>query len=267
MQQTWHLSTNSGCGLLNLSRSVYYYESKGFEDAALIERLNVLALAHPAWGFWKMFGRMRNEGLPWNHKRVYRVYTSLNMNIRRKSKRRLPTRDKQALEVPPGPNQVWGADFMADSLYDGRRFRVLNIIDHYNREALIMEADTSLPATRVVRALERLREQRGAPRAIRVDNGPEFLSNTFRLWCQQHQVQIEYIQPGKPVQNAFVERFNRSYRNELLDAWVFVTLREVQEMTEEWRRNYNSLRPHEALNNLAPWEFMKTKEKLTYNLS
>ena len=240
---------------------MYYYKHHPPNDDDIIEQLNLLAMDHPAYGFWKMFRVLRRQGHEWNHKRVYRVYTKLKLNIRRKVKRRLPVRERHPLEVPQKLNQVWSMDFMTDSLYDGRKFRILNIIDDHNREALVIEADSSLPALRVIRALDRITEQRGYPKCIRVDNGPEFISNAFRLWCQDHHVQIQYIQPGKPVQNGFIERFNRSYRSELLDAWIFTSIRQVRKMSDKWREEYNCSRPHAALNNLTPTEYVQ-KEKV-----
>jgi len=145
---------------------------------------------------------------------------------------------------------------MSDSLWDGRRFRVLNIIDDYNREALGMEVDTSINAKRVIRVLDRITEERGTPQEIRVDNGPEFLSYAFTLWCQERNIQIKFIQPGKPTQNAYIERFNGSFRSELLNMYVFKTLNDARELTDHWKQTYNFERPHHALNHLTPMEFI-----------
>ena len=154
--------------------------------------------------------------------------------------------------VPEQLDQVWSADFMSDALYHGTRFRTFNVIDDHNREALAIEIDTSLRAPRVVRVLERLKEQRGVPDVIRVDNGPEFLSEAFTDWCQANGVLIQYIQPGKPNQNAYIERFNRTYRNEVLNLYLFRSLREVRKITSRWIEEYNELRPHDALGGLPP---------------
>ena len=167
---------------------------------------------------------MRRLGFNCNHKRLYRVYKLLNLNIRRPAKRRLPQRIKQPLTVPAARNQSWSMDFLSDSLVDGRRFRVLNIIDDYNRESLWIEIDTSLPSQRVIRVLRRLLELRGKPLRIRVDHGPEFISELLRLWCEQYGIELLFIQPGKPAQNAFIERNNGSLRRELLDAYPYSTL-------------------------------------------
>lgn len=207
---------------------------------------------HPSIGFWKSYHRLRRKGNTWNHKRVYRVYTSMKLNIRRRAKKRLPARAKQALFQPSAMNQTWSIDFMTDSLWDGRRFRLLNVIDDFNREILAIEVDTSLPALRVIRVLEKLELLRGLPQMIRVDNGPEFISDKLDLWCRTKNIQLAFIQPGKPMQNGFVERFNGSMRKELLNAYVFRTLSEVRIMTDKWRLDYNHNRPHDALGNRTP---------------
>ena len=161
------------------------------------------------------------------------MYTLLRLNVRRKAKRRLPQRIKEPLLVPEAINRGWSMDFMCDSLVDGRRFRLLNIIDDYNRESLAIEIDTSLPALRVIRTLQKLIEIRTKPQTIRVDNGPEFISDKLQQWCDDQQIRLQFIQPGKPVQNAFVERNNGSLRKELLDAYLFYSLPEVRTMAEE----------------------------------
>jgi putative transposase len=179
------------------------------------------------------------------------------MNIRRKGKRRLPARIKQPLNQPTAHNESWSMDFMSDSLADGRKLRTLNIIDDCNREALAIEIDTSISSKRVTRVLERVIKQRGKPKTIRVDNGPEFTSTHFELWCKNKQISIQYIQPGRPMQNGFIERFNGSYRREVLDAYVFFELHEVRRLTAEWMEEYNIRRPHEGLENATPREWLE----------
>jgi putative transposase len=179
------------------------------------------------------------------------------MNIRRRVRKRLPKRVKEPLTIPGQSDQVWSMDFMNDSLYDGRRFRILNIIDDYNREILAMEIDTSISSERVVRVLGRLKDQGRKPTRIRVDNGPEFISGRFQLWCRENQVEVHYIQPGKPTQNSLIERFNGSCRKELLNMYVFKNISEVEELADQWWQEYNYSRPHEALNNLSPMDYKK----------
>ena len=249
------LSVRRACKIISLPRSVMNYHKVPKDDSSLIEALHELVEKHPTIGFWKCYYRLRRKGYSWNHKRLYRVYTMLRLNIRRKAKRRVPQRVKQPLMVPGSINEIWSMDFMCDSLVDGRRFRLLNVIDDYNRESLAIEVDTSLPALRVIRTLNRLIEIRTKPKMIRVDNGPEFISERLQQWCETHQIMLQFIQPGKPVQNAFVERNNGSLRKELLDAYLFYSLQEVREMSEQWRQDYNCERPHESLGFVPPIEF------------
>jgi putative transposase len=249
------LSVRQACKLVNMPRSVFRYNKVPKDDSALMTALEELVGKHPTIGFWKCYYRLRRKGYECNHKRLYRVYKLLKLNIRRKIKRRLPQRIKQPLVVPSELNQSWSMDFMSDSLVDGRRFRLLNIIDDYNRESLWIEVDTSLPSLRVIRVLERLLEMRGKPNRIRVDNGPEFVSDRLQLWCEERKIELLFIQPGKPVQNAFIERNNGSLRRELLDAYHFFTLAEVRQMAEEWQQDYNGSRPHQALGFVPPLEY------------
>lgn len=254
MMEYHRFSERKSCGLVGISRRSYRYCSQKNDDE-LIEVLNRISEAHPGYGFWKLYGKIRKEGHVWNHKRVHRVYVKLNMNIRRRVRKRLPKRIKEPLLIPQAADQVWSMDFMNDSLYNGRRFRILNIIDDYNREILAMEIGTSISSERVVRVLERLKEQDRLPEKIRVDNGPEFVSGKFQLWCQENKVTIQYIQPGKPTQNSLIERFNGSCRKELLNMYVFKDMPEVEELAAKWWEEYNYSRPHEALNNQSPIEY------------
>jgi putative transposase len=191
----------------------------------------------------------------WNHKRLYRVYTEMRLNIRRRAKRRLPARIREALFIPEGPNEVWSIDFMSDALVDGRKFRVLNVIDDFNRESLAIEVDTSLPSRRVIRVLEKIVARRGKPTCIRTDNGPEFISHLLKEWCEANGIRLIYIQPGKPTQNAFIERKNGTMRRGLLNAYLFYSLAEVRMMAEEWQLDYNTERPHKSLGYLSPVKY------------
>lgn len=231
------------------------YQKVPKDDSSLIEALHALVEKHPTIGFWKCYHRLRRKGYGCNHKRLYRVYTLLRLNVRRRARRRIPSRIKEPLQLPTRINQGWSMDFMCDSLVDGRRFRLLNIIDDYNRESLAIEVDTSLPSLRVIRVLQRIIETRSKPEFIRVDNGPEFISDRLQQWCDDQKIRLQFIQPGKPVQNAFVERNNGSMRKELLDAYLFYSLQEVREMAEVWQQDYNYERPHDSLGNVPPAEF------------
>ncbi len=221
-------------------------------DASVIAALTTLVAAKSRWGFWKCCDRLRNLGHPWNHKRLWRVYCQLRLNLPRRTKKRLPVRLRQPLVVVPQPNTTWAVDFMSDTLDGGRRFRTFNVLDEGVREGLAIEVDTSLPAERVIRVLEQVVAWRGQPQAIRLDNGPELIAERVMTWCAERGIERRYIQPGKPDQNAFIERFNRTYRTEVLNAYVFESLEQVREITAEWLQSDNEERPHDALAGLPP---------------
>jgi putative transposase len=248
------ISVRQACKIVHIARSLILYQKKQKDDSSLIDALHELVAKHPSIGFWKCYYRLRRKGVACNHKRLYRVYIMLRLNVRRRAKRRLPERIKEPLCLPEGLNQSWSMDFLCDSLVDARRFRLLNI-DDYNRESLAIEIDTSLPSQRVIRVLERLVQTREKPKQIRVDNGPEFTSKRLQSWCEERSIELKFIQPGKPVQNAVVERNNGSLRKELLDAYLFFTLAEVRDMAEQWRQDYNGSRPHQALGFVPPLEY------------
>jgi putative transposase len=246
---------------VQLSRTSFQYQNKPKDDSVVQDALTSVIDKHPSIGFWQSFHRLRNRGHAWNHKRVRRVYREMNLNIRRRAKKRLPERVKQPLVIPAGPNQTWSIDFMSDALTDGRKFRLLNVLDDFNRESLAVEVDTSLPSLRVLRVLERLIHERHTPSIIRVDNGPEFISHILQQWCNAHNITLQHIQPGRPMQNAYIERKNGSMRRELLNTYLFNSLSEVRIMAEEWRIDYNGERPHKALKYLSPVKYAELKAK------
>jgi len=247
---------------------MYYYKSQK-DDTEVIEALQDLAFKHPTYGFRKLFAYIRRSGKQWNHKRIYRVYKLLKLNRRHKGKRRLPSRVKQPLVKQELINQSWSMDFMSDSMVGGRRFRTFNLIDDCTREVLAIEIDTSLSSKRITRTLERVILDRGKPNIIRADNGPEFTSKDLELWARDNEIQIQFIQPGRPMQNGYIERFNRIYRESILDAYLFFELEQVRILTDEWIDEYNNRRPHESLGNLTPneWKMKQLKPELsTFNL-
>jgi putative transposase len=249
------LSVRKACKIVALPRSTYEYKAIPKDDAPVQEALTALTDKHVDIGFLQSYYRLRNKGFMWNHKRIYRVYIEMRLNIRRRAKRRLPARIREALFIPEGPNEVWSIDFMSDALVDGRKFRVLNIIDDFNRESLAIEIDTSLPARRVIRVLERIIARRGKPTCMRSDNGPEFISHLLQEWCEANGIRLVYIQPGKPTQNAYIERKNGTMRRGLLNAYLFYSLGEVRLMAEEWQLDYNTERPHKSLGYLSPVKY------------
>lgn len=252
------LPVRTACRAVGLSRTAWYRRpaDRATRDAGVVTALLAVVEQHGRWGFWKCFDRLRLDGHEWNHKRVHRIYCALRLNLPRRTKKRVPTRLRQPLIAPSTLNGIWALDFMQDALYGGRSFRTLNVLDEANREALAIEIGTSIPAARVVRVLEQLVTIYGRPRSLRLDNGPELTAQVFTDWCQEHAIELRYIQPGKPDQNAFIERFNRSYRNEVLNAYIFASIREVQRLTDEWLTTYNDYRPHDSLGRIPPTRFL-----------
>jgi len=246
------LSERRACEAVSLSRRVFRYKPQLRDDSILIEALARLARDHPDLGFGKFFYLLRAEGHEWNHKRVHRVYSEMRLNKRRKYKRRLPARHPEPLSVPNTLNRCWSADFMSDALGDGRRFRTFNVIDDHRREVLAIEIDLNLGSRRVIRVLDRIAETRGLPERIRFDNGPEFTSIAVADWAELNGVQLDFIKPGRPMQNGFIERFNRTYRQAILDMYIFDSLDEVRELTSRWINFYNHRRPHDSLGGAPP---------------
>lgn len=240
--------------MVGIKRSVYRYKKQARRDEAVIDELSRLVDRHPELGFEKLFDLIRRAGHRWNHKRVHRIYCELRLNKRRKHKRRLPARVPQPLTAPEFLNVCWSADFMSDALWSGQRFRTFNVIDDFNREVLAIEIDLNLPAERVIRVLDRIAELRGYPDKVRLDNGPEFVGLALAGWAERHNVHLDFIKPGKPMQNGFIERFNRTYREAILDRYLFSKLDEVREQTAAWIKKYNEERPHEALGDQTPRE-------------
>jgi putative transposase len=224
--------------------------------------LQKLANQYPRRGFGKLFGLLRKNGFLWNHKRVHRVYCDMQLNLRIKPKKRLPSRDRKSLIQPLYSNLCWSVDFMSDALTSGYRFRTINVIDDYNRECLGIKAGISTPASAVIKLLDSIALKRGYPLEIRTDNGPEFISKAFRDWAKSHHIKLIFIQPGKPAQNGYIERFNRTYRGEILDLYMFDSIREVQALTDDWMQDYNDNWLHESLNNQSPNEFARSRENM-----
>ena len=252
------ISIALACRTFGVSETCYRYEGKCSDENQLIADLLVaLTQAHRTWGFGLCFLYLRNvKGHPWNHKRVYRVYRELELNLRIKPRKRLVRETPAPLAVPTEPNTTWSMDFMADSLEDvsgtQRPFRLLNVVDDFNREGLSIEADFSLPAPRVIRSLDRIIAWRGVPPAIRVDNGPEYISEVLRTWAERRGIALLHIQPGKPQQNAYIERYNRTVRHEWLNQYVFRNIREVQDTATQWLWTYNNERPNMGLGGITP---------------
>lgn len=242
------------CNAFGISETCYRYQAKlSSGNAEIADWLVRLTHNQRNWGFGLCFLYLRNvKGYDWNHKRVYRIYRELELNLRIKPKKRLAREKPDALSVPSASNEVWSMDFMHDQLTDGRCIRLFNVIDDFNREGLGIEVDFSLPTVRVIRALDQIIEWRGAPKTIRCDNGPEYISADLVAWAAKRAINIAYIQPGKPQQNAYVERYNRTVRYDWLAHHLFDTVAEVQDFATNWLWTYNHERPNMALGGITP---------------
>jgi putative transposase len=247
------------CRTFGVSETCYRYSPKmGGENEEIADLLVGLTNAKRSWGFGLCFLYLRNvQGRLWNHKRVYRIYLELELNLRIKPRRRLHRDKPDALAVPAAPNVSWSMDFMADRLGDGRAFRLLNVLDDFNREGLGIEVDFSLPAERVIRSLDRIMEWRGQPGSIRVDNGPEYVSGKLIAWAEKRGISIQYIQPGKPQQNAYVERYNRTVRHEWLDQHIIESIEEAEDYATQWLWTYNNERPNMGIGGITPAQKLK----------
>jgi len=242
------------CKAFKISEYCYRYKPKCNKEYEMItDWLIRLTHNHRNWGFGLCFMYLRNvKGYKWNHKRVYRIYKELELNLRIKPKKRIKRETPEPLSVPTAPNEVWSMDFMHDQLKDGQSFRLFNVIDDYNREGLEIEVDFSLPAQRVIRTLERIIEWRGQPGEIRCDNGPEYISTALQQWAKKHNIKLRYIQPGKPQQNAYIERYNRTVRYDWLNQHLFESIEEVQHYATKWLWVYNNERPNSAIGGITP---------------
>lgn len=255
--QQFGVSIRLACIAMSVSESCYRYRAKlSSENDVIADWLLRLSQTHKRWGFGLCYLYLRNvKHFGWNHKRVYRIYRELELNLRIKPRRRI-TRDKPlALGTATATNQVWSMDFMSDSLVDGRLLRTFNVIDDYSRESLCVDVDLSLPSNRVIRSLEQIIEWRGKPSAIRADNGPEYIAQVLVDWANKNHITLMYIQPGKPTQNAYVERFNRTARHEWLDLHDFESVEHAQHLATQWQWVYNNERPNTAVGGVPPRHF------------
>ena len=245
------------CELVRLQRCSFRYRSRKPDDASVRLRLKELAQERPRFGYPRLHILLRREGWPINRKKVYRLYCEEKLKLRPKKRKRIASGLRVTPTVATKANHIWTMDFMSDTLSCGRRFRALSIVDAYSRKCLSVEVDTSLPGERVVRVLEHLREWRGLPQVIQVDNGPEFTGRRLDEWAYKNRVKLHPaqwapVEPGKPIQNAHIESFNGRLRDECLNLEWFSTLREAQRVIEKWCEDYNQQRPHSALDNLPP---------------
>ena len=248
------ISVRLACQIFVVSETCYRYQPKlSGENAVIADLLVRLTHNQRNWGFGLCYLYLRNvKGFQWNHKRVYRIYRELELNLRIKPKKRLVRQKPEPLSVPEAINDCWSMDFMHDQLSDSRTYRLFNVIDDFNRKGLAIEVDFSLPASRVIRALDQVIEWRGKPNRIRCDNGPEYISNLLGDWAKSNGIELAFIQPGNPQQNAYVERYNRTVRYDWLNHYLFESIDEVQRHATNWLWTYNNERPNMALNGITP---------------
>jgi putative transposase len=240
---------------MQLPRSSYYYRAQPPDDGSLRQALREKAAQRRRFGYRRLCIVLRRDGWTDNHKRVFRIYCEEGLQVKRRIKKRTAKWRGEKPAAAQRPNQRWSLDFMSDQLADGRRFRLLNVVDDFTRECLAVEVDTSLSGQRVTRVLERLRAVRGLPERLVSDNGPEFTGQAVDNWAYQHRVQWQFIEPGKPVQNAYIESFNGKFRDECLNEHWFERLEQARVIVEDWRRDYNEERPHSSLGQRTPLEF------------
>jgi len=248
------VSIRMACLIFVVSERCYRYQPMlNEENKRIADWLIRLTHNQRNWGFGLCYLFLRNvKGFRWNHKRVYRIYRELELNLRIKPKKRLVREKPKALAVPEVMNESWSMDFMHDQLSDGRSYRLFNVIDDFNREGLAIEADFSLPAVRVIRALDQIIEWRGKPKSIRCDNGPEYISHLLASWAKKNNILLAFIQPGNPQQNAYIERYNRTVRYDWLSQYIFSEMKDVQTHATRWLWTYNNERPNMALGGITP---------------
>lgn len=251
---TRDISIRTVCKIFCISEACYRYKNKlSSENIVIADWLIRLTHNQKNWGFGLCYLYLRNiKGFSWNHKRIYRIYKELELNMRIKPKKRLVREKPDSLIVPETINECWSMDFMHDSLENGKNYRLLNVIDDFNREGLGIEIDISLPAERVVRSLDQIIEWRGKPKSIRCDNGPEYISKLLNRWSEKQNIKLLFIQPGKPQQNAYIERYNRTVRYDWLNQYLFRSIQEVQEFATNWLWSYNNERPNMAIGGITP---------------
>ena len=264
------LSERRACRLVKIHRSVARYKPRREAPTELLTRLRELASERRRYGYRRLAVLLRREGFVVNHKKVYRLYRDEGLavrRVRRRKRKKLAGAERVIPSLPESRNQCWSMDFVEDSLADGRRIRVLTLVDNYSRECLALEVGTSLPGARVVRVLEQVSRIRGKPKTIVVDNGPEFAGKALDAWAYENGVGLHFIAPGKPVQNAYIESFNGKFRDECLNEHCFSSIDEVGAVVEAWRQDYNTVRPHSSLGYRTPDQAVREEKDLALGLA
>lgn len=266
VQQRLEISQRRACKALGFPRSSCRYRSRKKDQPELVAALRKHAAERPRFGYRRLSVLLRRDGHVVNHKRVYRIYRAEGLCVRRRVRKRIAQTERRPLLAPTRPNERWSMDFTSDSLGDGRVFRTLNIVDDLTRECLAIEVDTSISGFRVARVLSSIIADRGKPQRIVCDNGPEFTSKALDAWANARGVELHFIRPGKPIENAYAESFNGRFRDECLNQNWFVSLGDARSKIAAWRTDYNEVRPHSSLGNLTPIEFRNRLSKFTLRL-
>lgn len=262
MRGIWQVSIRRACGVLGLGRSTFHYKSRRPSRAALRKRIRELAESRVRYGYRRIHVLLEREGWQVNHKLVYRLYVEESLQIRSKRpKRKVAAKVREDRNAPTGPNQIWSMDFLSDQLFDGSKIRVLAIVDAWSKVSPAIDVRQRYRGADVVDTLERVTSVYGKPKTIRVDNGPEFISKDLDLWAWCNGVDLDFSRPGKPTDNAFVESFNGKVRAECIDQNWFLSLDDARSKCETYRREYNEERPHSAIGNKTPMEFIKSIEQ------
>jgi putative transposase len=262
--KSFGLSQRRACGLVEVSRTVIHYKARiSALNEALRNKLRTLSVKHKRWGVWMMNRILRREGFRVNHKRVERLYRLEGLSLRIRRRKKIRSVSRAEIPVATKPNERWSMDFVHDKLWNGRAIRCLTLVDKFTRECLAIEVDLSLGGERVKRVMEHLGSIRGLPKSITVDNGPEFISRVMDEWAYRNGVELAFSRPGKPTDNAYIESFNGKFRKECLNSHYFSTLAEARLIIENWRFEYNSVRPHRSLKGLTPDQALKNFNGIT----
>lgn len=261
LNDRYQSSKRMKCRVLGLSRSTARRILVLRDDTQIEQMILDLLKNKEHRGIDWVYQKIRNMGIKWNRKRVLRVYRKLRLTLKRKKRKRIPPRETVPLLQPDNSNITWSMDFMSDALQGGRKIRILTLIDDYNRECLCVRVGISMPSEYVCRILGEVMEIKGKPNKIRTDNGPEFTSAYYKQWMKRINVEPVYIQPGKPAQNGYIERFNRTYREDVLDRYLFDEIGQAQILSEEWQEDYNYGHPHQSLGGMTPIGYKISRRK------
>ncbi len=256
-------SERRACGLVGANRSSMRYVSRKAEECLLKRKITAIAHDKRRYGYRRIYALLKREGTIINHKKVFRIYKELGLKVLKRGGRKRALGTRVVAMMLTKKNQEWSLDFVHDVLESGRRIRMLTVVDNFTRESIKITVDTSLSGRRVSKELEQVIEERGKPERILSDNGTEFTSKSILRWCEEQDIRWDYIQPGKPYQNGYIESFNGKLRDECLNEHIFVNLQEAKRLVETWREEYNKRRPHSSLNGKTPDEVAQEDEKLT----